>query len=158
MPLLCSIQRLHIDMQHLNFPLPFTLLSNLPALEEVTVLSKSDSYWSDIRDSEAWFVYINSSIPKFTASNHYLGGNVQVQVEYVTMGELTHSQWKFDLFFSAEYWQRVITGYKGGKAQYVASLVCKVLISKGKIVEFMAVAPVGMDWKEDLIVCLGLNN
>ena len=74
------------------------------------------------------------------------------------MGELTNSQWKFDLFFSAEYWQRVITGYKGGRAQYVSFLVCKVVISKGKIVEFLAVAPVGMDWKEDLIVCLGLNN
>jgi hypothetical protein len=148
-------------MQHLNFPLPFTLLSNLPALEEVTVLSKSDSYWSDIRDSEAWIAYIDNSIPTFTAHNPmavWPGANSRSVVGYVTMGELTNSQWKFDLFFSAEYWQRVITGYKGGRAQYVSFLVCKVVISKGKIVEFLAVAPVGMDWKEDLIVCLGLNN
>lgn len=159
-PLLCIIRRLHIDITHLNCPAPFTLLSNLPALEEVTVLSKTDAYWSDIGDCEAWVAYIKNSIPTFTAHNPvaaWFGGNPLVQVGYVTLGELTRSQWRFDLFFSAEYWQRVITGYKGGRAQYVSNLVCKVLISKGKIVEFMAVAPIGMDWKEDLAGILQLD-
>ena len=159
-PLLCIIRRLHIDITHLNCPAPFTLLSTLPALEEVTVLSKTDAYWSDIGDCEAWVAYINNSIPTFTAHNPvaaWFGGNPLVQVGYVTLGELTRSQWKFDLFLDAEFWKRVITGYKGGKAQYVSSLVCEVLISKGEIVEFKAVDPIGMDWKEDLIVCLGLS-
>ena len=150
-PLLYHIRRLHIHIEHLDFSRPFHLLSNLLALEEVTVLSVTRAYWSDIKEVETWVRQINYLIPRarFRSPLAHVG--------WVTLRQLTRSYWKFALLLSAEYWKCDITRYLDGKAKHVATRVCKVVVSNGRILEFEAVDPVGMEWRGDLIYYLWLD-
>jgi hypothetical protein len=98
----------------------------------VTVQFTSNSYWQDIA-IEDWVRCVGFSVPVAKDNRR----------KYVTVEELTRSEWRFELFLRVEFCG---TG-----------LVCGAVISKGRILKLTAKEEVEGDWREALVKGLRLD-
>lgn len=132
-PALHHLCRLRVSLEHLDFEHPLGTLSNLPALMEVTVQFTSNSYWRDI-EIEDWVRCVGFSAPVSKEDKRR---------KYVTVEELTRSEWKFDLFLRLEF-----CGPR---------LVCGALISKGRLLQMTVKAENEVEWRTAIVDELRLD-
>ena len=144
-PLLKDIRRLQISVDHLDFKYPLGVLSNLPSIEEVTIILKCIN-WRERMPVTTWVWF-----PEAIAMQASLG--------HVTLTELMQSEWKYDLILQVTFWE----GFGSGDAcvshttHQKFGLVCKVCISKGKMIELDTAEDVREQWKESLVHELDLE-
>ena len=98
----------------------------------MTVQFTSISYWQDIA-IEDWVRCVGFSVPVSKDNRR----------NYVTVEELTRSEWRFELFLRLEFCG--------------AGLVCGAVISKGRIVELTAKEEVEREWRGALVEELRLG-
>lgn len=119
--MLHHLRRLRVDVQHLNFEHSLGALSNLPFVEEVTVVVKCVK-WRERNEFSTWVYDIYS---------------VVCTDEQVRVRQLTHSEWGYELFVGATYWEGF--GSKDAQVSFAThmqfGLACKVCVYGGKILE-----------------------
>jgi len=137
-PLLKDIRRLQISVDHLNFEYPLGVLSNLPSIEEVTILLKCIN-WRERMPVTTWVWF-----PEVIA--------VEASMGNVTLDELICSEWKYDLILQVIFWEGFgsVDAYVSHSTHQKFGLVCKVCISKGKMIELDTAEDVRELWKESL--------
>jgi hypothetical protein len=118
----------------------------LPAIEEVTVIVKCVN-WRGRIEVETWVHDVDDVVFNLCAP-------------CVTVEQLTHSEWRYDLVLQATFWE----GF-GSKDVHVShathkqfGFACKVCISKGKITELDTAEGARQDWKEALMFELDVTS